>query len=76
MWVGGVGGGGPTDYFVYPNLSWGWVGLWQLMISVCEIILNIKKNLYLGQAGARFYSTGIQRQDYSISLMIKYTIIA
>ena len=21
--------GGPTNYFVTPNLSWGWVGLWQ-----------------------------------------------
>ena len=34
--MGGVGGwggwgGGPTDYFVYPNLSWGWVGLWQYL---------------------------------------------
>ena len=22
--------GGPSKYFVFPNLSWGWVGLWQL----------------------------------------------
>ena len=28
-----VWGGGPTDYFVTPNSSWGWVGLWQLCDS-------------------------------------------
>ena len=29
-WVGG----GPTNYFVTPNFSWGWVGLWQLYFCV------------------------------------------
>ena len=24
---------GPTNYFVNPNLSWGWIGLWQLNIE-------------------------------------------
>ena len=30
--VGGWGGG-QTDSFVPPNLSWGWVGLWQLSLA-------------------------------------------
>jgi hypothetical protein len=29
-WVGG----GPTNYFVTSNFSWGWVGLWQLYFCV------------------------------------------
>ena len=47
VWSGGVGG--PTDYFVTPNLSWGWVGLWQKEIALIEplwylpIISNLNK---------------------------------
>ena len=53
--VGGVGGGGgPTDYFVTPNLSWGWVGLWQY---------NSYQNNLLGLMGSTMFNV---RQMYQV----------
>ena len=60
---GGGDGGGPTDYFGTPNLSSGWVGLWQYLKDYCHpyLIKVIECNKHLKW----LYLIGILKDVYT-----------